>query len=318
MKIFEELGQIAIGTRIRYLSEKITEDAAKIYGLYGIEMNPKWFPVFFVLSKSRERSVTSIAKDIGHSHASVSKIVKELMEAHLVCEKTSGSDRRRTMVGLSKVGKGISKKIENQYADVRAAMERICSQSKHDLWRALEEWECLLEQQSLFIRVAEQKKKRESSGVRIVPYTSKYRAAFRNLNLAWIKAHFKVERADRDALDEPEQYILDRGGHIFVAIFEDKPVGVCALLKRNDSKYPYELAKMAVDPKARGMNIGWMLGRAVVEKAKSLKADRLYLESNTILTPAIGLYKKLGFKKAVGSVTPYERCNIQMELSLNS
>jgi hypothetical protein len=35
-----------------------------------------------------------------------------------------------------------------------------------------------------------------------------------------------------------------------------------------------------------------------------------------VLTPAISLYGKLGFKKIVGPPTPYQRCNIQMELAL--
>ncbi|MNL33737.1 Acetyltransferase (GNAT) family protein [compost metagenome] len=86
-------------------------------------------------------------------------------------------------------------------------------------------------------------------------------------------------------------------------------------MKRDDINC-YELAKMAVSPKAQGKNIGFMLGQAVVEKAKSIKTDRLFLESNTILKPAIRLYEKLGFKKIVGPPTPYARCNIQMELEL--
>src|SRR5262249_52266096 len=157
-----------------------------------------------------------------------------------------------------------------------------------------EEWEYLLAQKPLLERVIEQRKKRESSKVKIVPYSKKYRNSFRQLNLDWITTHFKVEKADRIALDNPEEYILNRGGFIFVALIDDRPVGVCALLKRDGPVYPYELAKMAVAPEARGKNVGWLLGKAVVEKARSLKAERLFLESNTILKPAIGLYEKLG------------------------
>jgi ribosomal protein S18 acetylase RimI-like enzyme len=73
---------------------------------------------------------------------------------------------------------------------------------------------------------------------------------------------------------------------------------------------------MAVSPAAQGKNIGWLLGRAIIEKARALGASTLYLESNTILKPAINLYHKLGFKKVAGHVSPYERCNIQMELKL--
>jgi DNA-binding MarR family transcriptional regulator/N-acetylglutamate synthase-like GNAT family acetyltransferase len=317
MRLFEQLGRVAIGTRVRFFGERITEDAAQIYALYGIEMNPKWFPVFFALSERGEKTITSIAKEIGHSHVSVSKIVGEMSRAHLVSEKISTEDRRRTMVSLTKLGKEITKKIESQYLDVRAAVEELSSQSTHDLWKALEEWEQLLTEKSLLKRVIEQKKRRESADVEIVPYSSKYHSAFRELNLEWIKTYFKkVEKADRDALDHPKEYILDRGGFIYVAKVGGSPVGVCALLKRNDPDYPFELAKMAVAPAARGKSIGWLLGKAIIEKAKSLDAERVYLESNTKLRPAIGLYKKLGFGEIIGPPTPYQRCNIQMELRL--
>jgi GNAT superfamily N-acetyltransferase len=125
-----------------------------------------------------------------------------------------------------------------------------------------------------------------------------------------------MEKNDYESLDDPEGYILNGGGHIFVALLEAKPVGVCALLKRKDAVYPYELAKMAVAPEARGKHIGWLLGQAIIEKTRELGGRNLFLESNTVLKPAISLYQKLGFKKIKGPPTPYERCNIQMELKL--
>lgn len=143
-----------------------------------------------------------------------------------------------------------------------------------------------------------------------------YHNAFKELNKEWISFYFKMEEADHNALDDPKGHILDKGGYIFVAISNGEPVGVCALIKMNDSVYDYELAKMAVLPQARGKNIGWLLGRAVIEKAKLLGAKKIYLESNTILAPAINLYYKLGFQKIIDHPTPYERCNIQMELAL--
>ena len=78
----------------------------------------------------------------------------------------------------------------------------------------------------------------------------------------------------------------------------------------------YELAKMAVSPKAKGKGIGFILGNTSIAKAKELGAKKIYLESNTILKPAINLYHKLGFKKVTGIPSPYERCNIQMILEV--
>lgn len=78
-------------------------------------------------------------------------------------------------------------------------------------------------------------------------------------------------------------------------------------------KDTFELVKMAVSEKAQGKNIGWLLGQKVIEKAKELGARKVYLESNTVLTPAINLYYKLGFERVVGLPSPYARANIQME-----
>lgn len=148
----------------------------------------------------------------------------------------------------------------------------------------------------------------------IVDYTSAYQKAFKSLNEEWISTYFTMEDSDYKALDQPQSYILDKGGYILVALFNGEPLGVCALIKMNDGEYDFELAKMAVSPKAQGKNIGFMLASAIIEKAKSMHASKIYLESNTILKPAINLYHKLGFRKVAGKPTPYARCNIQMEL----
>jgi GNAT superfamily N-acetyltransferase len=236
----------------------------------------------------------------------------------LVQENLKSKDKRRTLVGLTQKGTVLSEKIKVQCTDVDTAIEGIITEATHNLWEAIEEWEFLLEQKSLFRRVQEQKKLRESKDVQIVEYTPQYQSAFKSLNEEWISTYFEMEEADYKALDNPKEYILDKGGKIFVALYNNEPVGVCALIKMNDANYDFEMAKMAVSPNAQGKNIGGLLGQAVVDAAKKLGASKLYLESNTILKPAINLYHKLGFQKVAGLATPYKRCNIQMELNLNN
>ncbi|HEY9046553.1 MAG TPA: bifunctional helix-turn-helix transcriptional regulator/GNAT family N-acetyltransferase [Ohtaekwangia sp.] len=315
MDFFDQVGKMAIGSRLRLLTDKITADADAIYKLYGMPLQAKWFPVFHILSIGNF-TITEIAQQIGHSHPSVSKIVVEMSKEGLIKERKDKLDGRKNVISLSKKGKELTEKIKNQYTDVAKAVEAISSNTQNDLWKAIEEWEFLLNRKSLLSYVQEQKKLRESEQVKIVPYKPIYAEAFRNLNKEWISTYFKMEEADYKALDRPKQYILDKGGAIFVALYDKEPVGVCALIKMKDPDYDYELAKMAVSPKAQGKNIGWLLGQAIIEKAKSAGAKKIYLESNTILKPAINLYHKLGFKKIAGRATPYERCNIQMELEL--
>jgi DNA-binding MarR family transcriptional regulator/GNAT superfamily N-acetyltransferase len=316
MEFFDKVGKAALGSRLRLMTAVVTDDAAKIYELYGVEFVPKWFPVFYTLAEEREITITEIANEIGHSQPSVSKIIQEMIGAGLIEESAKTEDKRKNNVALTEKGILISKKIKQQLEDIDVAIEDIIAESKHNLWAALEEWEFLLEQKSLIKRVREQKKKRESKDVKIVDYKPEYQEAFRALNVEWISTYFEMEEADYKALDNPEEYILKKGGKILVALYENEPVGVCALIKMNNSEYDFEMAKMAVSPKAQGKNIGWLLGQAILNSAKELGAKKIYLESNTILKPAINLYYKLGFEKVFGLETPYKRCNIQMELVL--
>lgn len=317
MEFFEKAGKMAIGSRLRMLTERITTDASEIYKLFDVDLQPKWFPVFYVLMESEGKTITSIAKEIGHSHASVSKIISEMLRKQIVVEVKNAEDKRQTVMMLSEKGKTMKEKFQYQVKDVYAAVEDILSQTRYDLWKAIGEWEFMLEQKSLYRRVLEQKKMRESQKVQIVEYAPQYRQAFRHLNEEWISKYFVMEEADYKALDDPEGYILSKGGTILVALYDGEPVGVCALIKMEDPDYQYELAKMAVSPKVQGKNIGYLLGEAIKEKARQLGGKKLYLESNTILKPAINLYHKLGFVKVIGHSSPYERCNIQMGLDLS-
>jgi DNA-binding MarR family transcriptional regulator len=319
MNIFERTGKMALGSRLRFMAANITDEASAIYQLYNVDFSPKWFPVFFVLSEGGTKTITEIAQEIGHSQPSVTKLIREMRKAGLVEDKLEATDKRKNVAGLTDKGKSIAEKmIKEQCADIDKAIDGIIDEARHNLWEALAEWELLLKQKSLLKRVQEQKKLRECKDVQIIEYSFRYQAAFKALNEEWISTYFELEEADETALNNPEEYILKKGGKIFVALSNNEPVGVCAIMKMDDPDYDFELAKMAVSPKAQGRSIGWLLAQAAIRAARESGAKKIYLESNTILKPAIHLYYKLGFQKITGHSTPYKRCNIQMELKLTN
>ena len=312
MDFYTRTGKMALGSRLRRLSEQMTEQAAAIYDLYQIDLQPRWFPVFYSLSPTEEKSITDISKEIGQTHPSVSQVVRELATKGYIIEKKGEADGRKNFVLLSETGQAMREKMQAQLDDVTTAIEKAMKETDHDLWRAIGEWEFLLEQKSLLRRVQEEKKIRESEQVQIVDYTPSMQPAFRQLNEEWITKYFRMEESDYKALDHPQEHILDKGGHIFMALYKGEPVGACAIIPMDDGGF--ELAKMAVSPRAQGLGIGFLVGQACIDKAHQLGARRVYLESNTTLKPAINLYHKLGFRKVAGPPSPYERCNIQMEL----
>ena len=150
--------------------------------------------------------------------------------------------------------------------------------------------------------------------VKILDFAPEHAQKFRELNEEWISHYFVMEEADHESLGHPQGYILDKGGYILMAAYNGEVVGTCALI--NEGNGVFELAKMAVSPKAQGLKIGKLLGEAVVQKAKQAGAVKLFLVSNRRLTPALSLYSKLGFTEVPMPPSIYERANIKMEMDL--
>jgi GNAT superfamily N-acetyltransferase/DNA-binding MarR family transcriptional regulator len=265
------------------------------------------------LAEKGSDSVVNIAKEIKHSHVSVSKIIKEMKASDLIESYKSKEDSRVTLIKLNERAKKMLPAMEKQCDAVDLIMNRLTQETGIDLWEALTVTQRHLKHCPLSSRVDDRYKENET---RIVDYAPIYQEAFKALNIEWISQYWKLEEPDYKALESPEEYILNQSGTILIALENFVPVGCCALIKID--KNTYELAKMAVSQQVQGKGIGLLLGQKIIERAILLGAKRLYLESNSILKPAINLYTKLGFEHIKGVISPYERCNVQMELCLSN
>ncbi|MCR9247666.1 MAG: bifunctional helix-turn-helix transcriptional regulator/GNAT family N-acetyltransferase [bacterium] len=310
---YHAAGALTLGSRLRALTATLTDDATAIYDLYQIGLDPRWFPVFLLLSRSGPRAISEIAGEIGHSHASVSQIVKAMRARGIVAVTDCRDDGRRRLVELSATGRELLARAEPQIEDVASAADELLEGMEHDLWAALGELEERLRAKSLNTRVRERYAARVRERIRIDDLTPADAEVFAQLNFAWIERYFEIEPSDRAVLEDPVGGILDRGGNILLARLGDRVLGTVALLRHGDG---LELAKMAVDPSAQGLGIGERLGHAAIARARELGATHVYLESNRRLRPAMRLYDKLGFREIAGEPSPYARCDIQMRLEL--
>jgi len=127
----------------------------------------------------------------------------------------------------------------------------------------------------------------------IVEFAPEHAQAFKALNEAWISKYFAIEAKDREVLEDPQGTILVKGGRIFMALDEGQAVGCVALIRMADGGY--EVAKMTVCETLRGSGLGRMLMQRCIEAGAEMGARRLYLETNSSLAPALGLYRTMGF-----------------------
>ena len=141
--------------------------------------------------------------------------------------------------------------------------------------------------------------------------------AFRTLNEEWITRYFTLEKMDRETLGDPENKILRKGGHIFMAYLGHQAVGCVALIPLGQGVY--ELSKMAVSPELRGLGIGRRLLQHTITQAKLIGAKSLFLGSNAKLANAVHLYESVGFRHVAPEnipPMPYTRANVFMEMPL--
>jgi len=151
--------------------------------------------------------------------------------------------------------------------------------------------------------------------MRIVDFEPRHASAWKTLNEAWIGKHFAIEPADEIVLGDPQGQILAKGGHIFMA--EDAsgaPIGCVGLKAMDDGGF--EVVKMTVGEAARGTGLGKQLMTACIDRAKTVGAARLYLETNSSLGPALALYRAAGFVDLPPGDTPYARADVFMALPL--
>jgi putative acetyltransferase len=148
----------------------------------------------------------------------------------------------------------------------------------------------------------------------IVDYRPEHAAAWARLNAAWLaEGGFEIEAKDRLAIDDPQGSFLDRGGRIFIVEQNGEAVGCCALVPIADGA---EVCKMTVTPAARGQGLARRLLEACEAAAREAGVQRLYLETNSGLRTAIGLYERFGFVHLPARPTPYARADVFMEMRL--
>ncbi len=314
MKHYSELGQITLGSQLRIFSETLTADVTNIYEQFDVQLDPKWFPVFYVLASEPNSTITSIAKEIGHSHVSVSKIVNEMNRHGLIQSKKCRVDSRRTWLNLTPAAEEMVQKLLQQCKSVGQALDQLIEDTGIDLWQALTITKRHLQYFPLSQRVRSLQNK---SDLRVVDYAPKYFDDFKRLNIEWVSKYWELEAEDKKIIDHPDKYIIDKGGVILMAIYKSDVVGSVALIPYD--KKTMELAKMSVSSKFQGKGIGLALAKFAINRADKMGAKKVYLESNSQLTAALSLYRKLGFKEITDAehCSPYARCNVQMEKLLD-
>ncbi|MGN7758429.1 MarR family winged helix-turn-helix transcriptional regulator [Chryseobacterium sp. 22532] len=160
MNIINESGILAISTRLQRLSEQLRKDGALIYKSFGIDFEPKWFPVIFTLHHKKMLSVVEIANEIGYTHPSTISLLKELEKQKLIQSKKDKQDERKRLIVLSPKGLELIEKMKPVWELVSKVLGEIADNENH-LLSAINEAEEKIAMQSFYQRAMQMKKEME-------------------------------------------------------------------------------------------------------------------------------------------------------------
>jgi ribosomal protein S18 acetylase RimI-like enzyme len=305
------LGLVALGSRLRAVSERLYAVADEVYQALGLQLQARWLPVLRILNDRGALTVGEIAQAVGQTHSAVSQLAQRLLgQGWLEAEgdPTDGRVRRLSITPKAQAQLRAAKPYWRAIEDVYAAH---CRAQGIDLLHALGVFEKVLAP-GLVDEVVARGARADRAAVRIVPYAPELAPHFYRLNEAWLRRYFYVEEIDHRVLSNPEPEILARGGSILFAKLGEDVVGTCALMP--EERGVFELTKMAVDESRQGLGIGRALLEAAIAEFRRRRGRRLFLETNSKLLPALRLYESVGFERQA-SIKPdshYARADVYM------
>jgi len=292
MTLLKELGFLSLATRIRTLGDLMLADGLQIYAGLGVNFQPRWFSIFYLLQEHQELPVTEVASRIGLSHPAIIKIIESMEEAGLIDSARHSRDGRKRMITLSAKGEALIPELQPIWKALEEELQALFASLNIDILGVLTTIEQVLQEKPISKRVQERYRRNYPMNIQFKPYSQILAQNFKSLNEEWITEYFSIEDEDRQMLDHPEK-ILSEGGAIYFACMGDEVVGTYALIALQ--KGVYELAKMAVARRHRNRGIGQLMLQYALTEARKMGAQSLLLHTSAKLEAANHIYGKFGF-----------------------
>ncbi len=308
--------ELALGSRLKRLSDQMMKEAAKAYKALAIDFDPYQMPIFKLISEQDNLTIGEISELLDVTQPAVTQYINSLDQKKLIISKTGKNDKRKKKISLSKQGKIMLSKLIPIWDIFDQELKILSSNAKNKtLLEHISFIEKELRTESLSSKILSKlKPKNRINKLKIISFKEEYAEHFKDLNIEWLEKYFYVEDHDREVLNNARTYIIDKGGYIFFALYKGEVAGTLALINEEEG---YELSKMAVSPKFQGLKIGQQLMQYSIHFARNKKWSKLLLYSNTILENAIYIYKKYGFEEVdLETDNPYNRSDIKMVLKL--
>jgi len=96
--------ELALGSRLKRLSDSLMKEVAKIYMNLGIDFDPYHMPVFKLISEQDALTIGEISNLLNVTQPAVTQYIHILERKKMILSKTGKIDKRKKRVSLSTLG----------------------------------------------------------------------------------------------------------------------------------------------------------------------------------------------------------------------
>ncbi|WP_343745973.1 MarR family transcriptional regulator [Chitinophaga sp.] len=153
MNLVNELEELALATRLKRLSERLSQDISRIYKESGLDFEARWFLILELLVRQKQLSVTEISEALQLTHPAVVQFVDQLLAQGLIKTTADSRDKRRRLISLSAAGKQMHRKISPLLNVIREENRKWLEQASASLLTVMGELERALDEKSMYKRV---------------------------------------------------------------------------------------------------------------------------------------------------------------------
>lgn len=304
MDIISDLGALALGSRMKRLSERFLKLASDIYDSSGIDFEAKWFPMFYLLSKEGEKSIMEIAESLDISHPAVIQIAKELEQNGWIKSVKNKEDARKRNLKVTK--KAIEKLplLEELWLNFRLKNEKIVELAENNILKALQEVETILDENTYKKDFFDEVKKNR---IQIQLFEEKYQKQMEEMVLGIQNGEFNLGlTAERQPdLHNLKAFYNDKGNFLWIAVNgNDEVVGSIGLERLNDSQSVLRKMFIKKDYRGKNFNLAAKLLDILLKEARNQQFTEILLDTPLVTHAAHRFYEKNGFELISSDLVP--------------
>lgn len=110
--LVKEMGYIALATRLKRISDKMTHSTRLMYKNLNIDIEPNWYLVLIIIKKQPKSSIMNIAEQLGFTHQSVINITNKMIKRNYLIAFKDDNDKRKTIFELTEKATKTLPKVE--------------------------------------------------------------------------------------------------------------------------------------------------------------------------------------------------------------